>query len=306
MSNIQWDPLTTCEMNIPSQESRTCCGRTIKGASCKSRITLSVVQRGHQKLMSLARRPLDLATLELCLRDIAKCFLCTSWHQSRQTDDVAQRWYQAAVRNSTPFSGTGRSHSPPIAHSSSRTSVVQTSELDPTVQLCTPNTPPHMPATSLPSPSMGSFVTAATLRSNNVPWNISPDHPAFLSCVTNIRAGVQGIELHSLGHSDGFTDIHCVFCLTEAEGNSRETVVLCCIQCGALSHLGCMEWWMKNRDRGFKKSCFACGNEGALKAFIRSSGALECGTGACASHATSETDPLPTHIARAVMPDPTA
>ncbi|KAJ5267791.1 hypothetical protein N7478_010599 [Penicillium angulare] len=193
MSSIQWDPLTTCEMNIASQESRNCCGRTINDASCKSRIKLSVVQKGHQKLMSLARRPLDLATLELSLRDIAKCFLCASWHQSQQTDDVAQRWYQAAIRNSTPFSGTGHSPSPPIAHSSSRTSVAQISELDHTVQSGTPNTPPHTPATSVPSPSMGSFVTAATLRSNNVRWNISPDHPAFLSCVTNIRAGVQGI-----------------------------------------------------------------------------------------------------------------
>ncbi|KAJ5100887.1 hypothetical protein N7456_006939 [Penicillium angulare] len=257
MSNIQWDPLTTCEMNIASQESRTCCGRTIKDTSCKSKIRSSVIQMGLQKVTSLARRPLDLATLELSLRDIAKCFLCASWHQSQQTDDVAQRWYQAAVRNSTPSSGTGRSPPPPIAHSSSRTSVAQRSEPDHTVQSGTPNTPPHTPATSLPSPSMGSFVTAGTLRSNNVPWNISPDHPAFLSCVTNIRAGVQGIELHSLGHSDGFNDIHYVFCLTEDEGDAKETVVLRCIQCGALSHLGCMEWWMKNMDRGFKKSCFA-------------------------------------------------
>ncbi|KAJ5267918.1 hypothetical protein N7478_010726 [Penicillium angulare] len=191
-----------------------------------------------------------------------------------------------AVRNSMPFSGTSRSPPPPIAHLSSRTSVAQTSELNPTVQSGTPNTPPHTPATSLPSPSMGSFVTAATLRSNNVPSNISPDHPAFLSCVTNIRTGVQGIELHSLGHSDGIADIHCLFCLIEDEGDAKETVVLRCIQCGALSHLG--------------------GHEGALEAFIRSSGALERGTGACASHAASETDPLPTHVAGAVVPDPAA
>ncbi|KAJ5267246.1 hypothetical protein N7478_010054 [Penicillium angulare] len=215
MSNIQWDPLTTCEMNIASQESRTCCGLTIKDTSCKSKIRLPVIQVGLQRVTSLARRPLNLATLELSLRDIAKCFLCASWHQSQETNDVAQRWYQAAVRNSTPCSGTGRSPSPPIAHSSSRTSVAQISELDHTVQSGTPNTPPHTPATSVPSPSMGSFVTAATLRSNNVPWNISPDHPAFLSCVTNTWSGVQGRELHSLGHSDGVSDKYCTFCLAE-------------------------------------------------------------------------------------------
>ncbi|KAJ5100739.1 hypothetical protein N7456_006791 [Penicillium angulare] len=255
MSNTPWDPQNICEMAIASQENRTCCGRTAKGTSCQNRIKLSVIQKGHQKLVSLGGRPLDLATLELSLRDIANSFLCARWHQSQQYNEVAHRWYQTAVYHETQLSRVGHPSIPPSIP-------VQPSEVDPTDQvtldesrLSPPSGPSYTSAATTPSPSMGSFVTAATLRLNNVPWEISAERPAFLSCVTNIRAGVQGIELHSLRCSDDYPDIHCIFCLGEDEDNTRETVVLRCVQCSTLSHLACVEGWLEKRDTGFDTSC---------------------------------------------------
>ena len=182
MSNTLWDPLSTREMEIASQESRTCCGRTIKGAFCRNQIKLPVIQKGHQKLRSLARRPLDLATLELSLRDIARSFLCARWHQSQQSDTYAHKWYQVALRNMTRLTPSTRPSQQPIVPSSLSSRPRQLSErhhpghlqLDGS-RLDAPDTPVYSPSANAPSPSIGSFVTGKTLRSNNVPWQVSPE-----------------------------------------------------------------------------------------------------------------------------------
>ncbi|KAJ5982663.1 hypothetical protein N7451_012763 [Penicillium sp. IBT 35674x] len=127
--------------------------------------------------------------------------------------------------------------------------------------------PPHSMTT--PSRSMGSYVTAATLRANSVPWHVSPTQPAILSCITNIRAGLQGLHVHQVSRCDEISDIHCLFCLGDDEDHAHESVVLRCTECRALSHLACMEEWLAKRDSGFEISCCACRNEGALHALIR-------------------------------------
>ncbi|KAJ5982167.1 hypothetical protein N7451_012267 [Penicillium sp. IBT 35674x] len=79
-----------------------------------------------------------------------------------------------------------------------------------------------------PSRSMGSYVMAATLRANSVPWCVSPTQPAILSCITNISAGLQDIELHKVCQSDGVSDINCMFCLGDDEDHGHESVILRC------------------------------------------------------------------------------
>ncbi|KAJ5033180.1 hypothetical protein NUH16_003096 [Penicillium rubens] len=107
------------------------------------------------------------------------------------------------------------------------------------------------------------------LRTNSVPWHVSPARPAILTSVTNIWAGVQDLTLRSLSLSEELENIHCVFCLAEDEEQAHECVILRCDQCRALSHLSCAEEWLENRRTGFGISCCACRNEGTLDALIR-------------------------------------
>ncbi|KAJ5267424.1 hypothetical protein N7478_010232 [Penicillium angulare] len=311
MSNTLWDPLAVCEMGLdPRGETKTCRGRTEKGASCKNRVNWRDIKKGHQKLINLASLPLDLMGLELVLCNIAKDFLCARWHRSRQADDIAHRWCQAAVRN-TPQAVPDLDHSPqpsavgtPTRLRSSDTGLLNSNNTHrpPLLNEASLNSPVYPPSATDPSPSMGSFVTAATLRADNIPWPISPDQPAFLSCVTNIRAGVQGIELHSLGRSDEVSDIHCTFCLTEDGESASESVVLRCVECRALSHLACIEGWLDQRDTGFNTSCCVCRSEGALEALIRPRRGVSTGTGACANDTTADVpqttrNTQPSHLA---------
>ncbi|KAJ5292120.1 hypothetical protein N7478_001371 [Penicillium angulare] len=181
----------------PRGENKTCCGRTVKGASCKNRLKLRVTEKGHQKLMSLAGRPLDLTTLEFALCDIVKDFLCGRWHRSQQADDIAHRWYQAAVRKTTQAELNFHHLQPPVGRTSMflGSSDAQMSEPDhthrPFLDDASLNSFAYLPAVTEVLPSTGPFVSAATLRADNVPWHITPEQPAFLSCVTNIWAGVR-------------------------------------------------------------------------------------------------------------------
>ncbi|CDM32761.1 Zinc finger, RING/FYVE/PHD-type [Penicillium roqueforti FM164] len=98
------------------------------------------------------------------------------------------------------------------------------------------------------------FVTSTMLRTNSVPWHVSPAQPAILTS--------------DLTLSDEFDDIHCVFCLAEDDDLANESVILRC-QCKALSHLACAEEWLEKRTTGFGTSCCVCRNEGPLDALIR-------------------------------------
>jgi hypothetical protein len=93
------------------------------------------------------------------------------------------------------------------------------------------------------------------LRTNSVPWRVSPAQPAILASVANIWAGFQELTLQSLTPSEEVDSIHCVFCLTEDENHANESVILRCGQCQALSHLACAEEWLERRDTGSGTSC---------------------------------------------------
>jgi hypothetical protein len=94
----------------------------------------------------------------------------------------------------------------------------------------TDRSPPHGLRQDPPAPlstsagpvqSINPFVTAAMLRTNSVPWHVSPARPAILTSVTNVWAGVQDLTLGSLSLSEDVDDIHCVFCLAEDEEQAR-------------------------------------------------------------------------------------
>ncbi|CAP79343.1 hypothetical protein PCH_Pc17g00560 [Penicillium rubens Wisconsin 54-1255] len=85
------------------------------------------------------------------------------------------------------------------------------------------------------------------LRTNSVPWHVSPARPAVLTLVANVWAGVQDLTLKYLTLSDEVDDIHCVFCLAKDEDLANESVSLRC----------------------FGTSCCVCRNEGPLDALIR-------------------------------------
>ncbi|KAJ5244797.1 hypothetical protein N7489_004893 [Penicillium chrysogenum] len=219
-----------------------------------------------------AIEPFDLSTLQSKLCDIARVFLCARWHRQRQADQVGQRWYEAAIRNQARVPHGSRVAAPSIAHpgqrqmssvSRSRPASGNTDRSphglrqDPQVRLST-NPEPVQP--------FNPFVTSAMLRTNSVPWHVSPAQPAILTSVANIWAGVQDLTLKGLTLSDEVDDIHCVFCLAEDEDLANECVILRC-QCKALSPPG-----LRGRVAGKTKYRFwdvMLRNEGPLDALIR-------------------------------------
>ncbi|KAJ5040688.1 hypothetical protein EN45_043490 [Penicillium chrysogenum] len=271
-SVLPWNPFAVC--GIPYGDPVSCCGVTKKGEPCKNSVKVQDTKIGHQKLTTLAREPFDLSTLQSKLYDIARVFLCARWHRQRQADQVGQRWYEAAIRNQAREPHGSRVAAPSIAHpgqrqmssvSSSRPAPGNTDRSphglrqDPPVRLST-NPEPVQP--------FNPFVTSAMLRTNSVPWHVSPAQPAILTSVANIWAGVQDLTLKDLTLSDQVDDIHCVFCLAEDEDLANESVILRC-QCKALSHLACAEEWLEKRSAGFGTSCCVCRNEGPLDALVR-------------------------------------
>ncbi|CAG8111794.1 unnamed protein product [Penicillium nalgiovense] len=128
--------------------------------------------------------------------------------------------------------------------------------------------PVRLPTNPEPVQPFNPFVTSAMLRTNSVPWHVSPAQPAILTSVANVWAGVQNLTIKNLTLSDEVDDIHCVFCLAEDEDLANESVILRC-QCKALSHLACAEEWLEKRSTGVETSCCVCRNEGPLDALIR-------------------------------------
>jgi hypothetical protein len=236
---------------------------TKKGVPCKNSIKIEDTKVGHQKLNTLVREPFDLSTLQSKLCDVARDFLCARWHRQRQADQVGQQWYQAAVRNQARVPHDSRVSSPPIVHpdqrqmpSASRRRLAGPGNTDRSPPHGLRQNPPAPLSTSAgPVQSINPFVTAAMLRTNSVPWHVSPARPAILTSVTNIWAGVQDLTLQNLSLSEEVDDIHCVFCLAEDEEQANECVILRCDQCRAHSHLSCAEEWLEKRRTGFGTSC---------------------------------------------------
>ncbi|OQE33241.1 hypothetical protein PENNAL_c0897G05594, partial [Penicillium nalgiovense] len=224
---------------------------------------------GHQKLTTLAREPFDLPTLLSRLCDIAKGFLCARWHRQRQAEQVGQQWYEAAVRNQARVPENSRAAAPSIAHPGQR-QVSSAPRRHPTESPDTDRSShglredgPMLPTNPELVQPLNLYVNSTMLRTNSVPWSVSPARPAIL------LAGFQNLTLQSLTPSEEADSIHCVFCLGEDEDHANECVILRRHQCRALAHLSCAEEWFEKRHTGYGTSCCVCRNEEALDALVR-------------------------------------
>ncbi|OGE46473.1 hypothetical protein PENARI_c238G02706, partial [Penicillium arizonense] len=272
---MPWNPFSVC--GIPHSGPGSCCGMTKKGEPCKNSIKVEDTKIGHQKSTTLAREPFDLSPLQSKLCDVARDFLCTRWHRQRQADQVGQQWYEAAVRNQARVPhGSRMASSSVIVHpgqrqtsSASRRRPAASDNTDRSPHGLRQDPPVRLSTNPEPVQPFNPFVTSTMLRTNSVPWRVSPAQPAILASVANIWAGFQELTLQSLTPSEEVDSIHCVFCLTEDEDHANECVILRCQQCRALSHLSCAEEWLDRRDTGSGTSCCVCRNDRALDALIR-------------------------------------
>ncbi|CAG8155311.1 unnamed protein product [Penicillium salamii] len=282
---LPWNPFLVCEIEVsPNGGPGSCCGMTKKGAPCKNSIKFQDTKIGHQKLNILAREPFDISSLQSKLCGIAKEFLCARWHRQRQADQVGQQWYEAAVRNQARephgFSMTSASVMEHLGQRQTSSASRRRPAWDntdgsahrfrqePPLRLSTSPEPVQPVQPSTP------FVTATMLRTNSVPWSVSPDQPAILSLASNVWAGVQDLALQSFGPNQdvdtiNVDNIYCVFCLADDEDHANERVILRCRECTSLCHLSCAEEWLERRVTGCSTSCCVCRSEGALDAFLR-------------------------------------
>ncbi|OGE47235.1 hypothetical protein PENARI_c053G03707, partial [Penicillium arizonense] len=207
---LPWNPFLVCEIEVsPNGGPGSCCGMTKKGHPCKNLIKVEDTKIGHQKLATLARETFDVSSLQPKLCDVARDFLCARWHRQRQADQVGQQWYEAAVRNQSRVPHGSRMASPSvIVHPGQR----QTSSAsrrrpasdntDPSPRGLRQDPPVRLSTNPEPLQPFNPFVTSAMLRTNSVPWRVSPAQPAILASVANIWAGFQELTLQSLTPSE--------------------------------------------------------------------------------------------------------
>jgi hypothetical protein len=261
---LPWNPLLVCAIEVsPNGGPGSCCGMTKKSEPCKNSIKVEDTKIGHQKLATLARQPFDVSSLQPKLCDVARDFLCARWHRHRQADQVGQQWYEAAVRNQARVSHGSRMAPPSVivqrgqrqTSSASRRRPASDNTDQPPSHGLRQDPPVHLTTNPEPVQPFNPFVTSTMLRTNSVPWRVSPAQPAILASVANIWAGFQELTLRSLTPSEEVDSIHCVFCLTEDEDHANECVILRCRQCTSLCHLSCAEEWLQKRDTDFSTSC---------------------------------------------------
>lgn len=88
------------------------------------------------------------------------------------------------------------------------------------------------------------------LRTNSVPWLISPSQPAILPVYVGVWFERRDLMLHSLSLSEEVDSIYCIFCLAEDGERTDECVILRCEKCKHFSHLACMENWLEASQEG--------------------------------------------------------
>ena len=269
-----WDPLSVCEMGPgPREQSNTCCGFIKKSTPCKNMVKEQDLKEGRRKLCNLSERALDIPNLQPVLCDIASNFLCARWHRRSQTNQVGQKWFEAAARNqhhargphallpSTPEVGISRPPPPTVGNdvlgqegalrsANSRRSVDWNH-----VTSRQPIAPSLDHADSASPRSLSRQVSVTMLREMQVPWQMSRELPAIL-CVANAHGGrhtlkLKSFEPGSFGQGSEPDDVECYFCHCEGE----ESVTLKCGTCSCIVHLGCMERWLAVRPAGYHTSC---------------------------------------------------
>ncbi|KZN93966.1 hypothetical protein EN45_041540 [Penicillium chrysogenum] len=188
---MSWNPFAVC--GIPHGGPVSCCGVTKKGEP----------------------EPFDLSTLLSRLCDIAKGFLCARWHRQRQAEQVGQQWYEAAVRNQARVPENSRAAAPSIAHPGQR-QISSAPRRHPTESPDTDRSShglredgPMLPTNPELVQPLNLYVNSTMLRTNSVPWSVSPARPAIP------LAGFQNLTLQSLTPSEEVDSI------TDADDHSR-------------------------------------------------------------------------------------
>ncbi|KAJ5100865.1 hypothetical protein N7456_006917 [Penicillium angulare] len=82
-----------------------------------------------------------------------------------------------------------------------------------------------------------------------------PLESAASTLTSRIQPKRLGVEVRRLEIATDVDDIYCIFCLAENGDPTDENVILQCQRCQALSHLGCMEKWLKQCRPGIQESC---------------------------------------------------
>jgi len=268
-----WNPLEICRMgSFPFETGSSCCGITQKGEPCKNVIRQITLKSGRQNLDILAETPLNPANLKLQLQEIARDFLCTRWHRDRQSDSVAQKWYEAAMRNqpqaevpprnlsarNTGSRSNGprlrtqhRHRSAPTVENSLNTSEGRTGDsvtaIDSADDISTQNEDDTVSETS------AYRITPSTLLQGRIPWDISPSRPAILK-IGDDNTGLRVLKLKSFTQHRNREQ--CYICHGTNDGSETDDpVTLHCGRCQFNVHLGCMQLWLGSLQSATPTTC---------------------------------------------------
>ncbi|KAJ5267761.1 hypothetical protein N7478_010569 [Penicillium angulare] len=103
----------------------------------------------------------------------------------------------------------------------------------------------------------GGSVSADAVDHHELIHLTDPLERAASALTFHVQPGRQGVKVRRLEIATDVDDIYCIFCLAENGNPTDENVILHCRRCQALSHLGCMEEWLKQCRAKMHKSCCA-------------------------------------------------
>ncbi|KAJ5111813.1 hypothetical protein NUU61_001443 [Penicillium alfredii] len=265
MPQWQWE-------HVRSREDVTCSGVTKHGSPCKLRVCQANIKEAYHKLNCLAQHTFDLSSLQTRLREIIPLLLCKRWHQD-QADDVSRAWYAATCTEESRALFRGPSISVERDVRDSRDGgIVHQHATAPTLAGDRGSQdidvlPPYDQLWPLSYQDAGRVISGNDLREKQVPWEITPTHPAILA-VDNTSGGSHSVRIRSCSDRPNLEDVECRICLG---GDRDESVVLQCEVCTNVVHLGCMEDWLTNRSSVNRFSCPICRGQQTFDAFHCSS-----------------------------------
>ncbi|KAJ5100788.1 hypothetical protein N7456_007086 [Penicillium angulare] len=98
-------------------------------------------------------------------------------------------------------------------------------------------------------------VSANSVAPHELNHLTDPLESAASTSTSHIQLGRQGVKVRRLEIGTDVDDIYCIFCLAENGDTIDENVILQCQRCQALSHLGCMEEWLRQCRPESHESC---------------------------------------------------
>lgn len=78
---------------------------------------------------------------------------------------------------------------------------------------------------------------------------------AASTLISHVQPGMQGVKVRRFEIRTDVDDIYSLFCLAENGHPTDENVILQCRDCQVLSHMGCMEEWLKQCRPELHESC---------------------------------------------------